>query len=215
MENCDSEKRNNKSGQCELRDQNINFGTSINNLGSAPDIWGEGDRDVFYVQSTCSKIYVHAPGEHVVNGVEYDMEIQIFCEGVPLFVEDTTKQQYLIAIPVKQTSNKTEESKFFKNMSIENIKDKGDIIISGIEKVLNEFSTTKGLITYYGSESFPNCKELTWIYLYGNNLVISLEKLNKFKEVIMNEFAPTGNNRVLSDPITNTDFPVYDINFGK
>ena len=71
------------------------------------------------------------------------------------------------------------------------------------------------MITYYGTENFPNCKQLTWIYLYGDNLVISQEKLNKFKEVIENEFAPTGNNRIASDPISDTDFPVFNINFGK
>lgn len=203
-----------KENENSAMDNNNNF----NNINAIPENKNTEsvDRgDIYYFDSECFEIFVRVPAENILDNVSYDMELQLTCFGKPKFVDITSSVYSQICFPVKITSDDTKESMVFKNISSNDIKENGVISISGLDEVLNDFSTTQGVVYYKGMLNFPDCADERLWFVLTKPLLISQSKFDKFKILAYTEFAPDGNNRKPSAPAKKGTPNIYYINYSK
>lgn len=190
---------------------NNSFGSLRHNFYEETDPF-EGIVTMRFVNYDCSKIYVKLPAEHIVDDNKFDLELQILCTGIPQYGDYGSPENDFITIPTKIGEN---ESLLFSSMKLENIIDNGQFEIKGFNEFLNILTPLKGLYYYKGTETnFINrCTLLNnWIVLKDNYATISQSKYDKFKSLIWNEFATSGNNRNSSNPTeTKADKNIYNL----
>lgn len=154
-----------------------------------------------YFDSKCNKMYLKYPAEHQINGFNYDLEIQVFCSSIPLYVDTSSAKDTKISIMVKVINDeaKEEESQFFKEF--DRVKIDSQFKINGLGEILNVFLSTKGIVYYNGTPDFPECNPLiNYIVAVNNNFFINKEKLDNIISIVKTDYTKNGNNRKASLP---------------
>jgi carbonic anhydrase len=124
----------------------------------------------------CTKLYFRLPGEHIVEGVRYDMELQFNCSGVIPGDKQKNYKNAFVAIPVQKVKNFEAQSQFFD--SFENLKLGSEITIRDFEEALDAFSMFKKVFFYSGGTNYPDCLVgANWIFV--DNVMKVREKVYK------------------------------------
>lgn len=178
------------------------YGTYQDNFYSEYDDF-EGKDITYYMDSKCNKIYIKYPAEHVIEGFNYDLEIQLFCSSIPLYVSTSSTKDTKISIMVKVINDSsysdTEESIFFKEFG--DIKIDSQLNINGLGEILNVFLTTKGIVYYNGTPDFPPCNPLlNYFVAINDNFFITKSKFDNLISIVKTEYTKNGNNRKASLP---------------
>lgn len=152
-----------------------------------------------YNNTPCNKLYIRIPGEHEIDGVKPDMELQLKCEGKLPFDTYTNRISY-ISIPI-QVDNDKGDNHFFKETFNDVISIGQKYYFNGLDNILNKFISVFGLFYYAGTNNFPECNpDHQWIVLHKQKVYISSNTLQKFKDLLDKSNTPNGNRRNPSDP---------------
>lgn len=152
-----------------------------------------------YNNSPCDRLYIRIPGEHEIDGIRPDMELQLQCKGNLPFDKFTERISY-ISIPIMVDDVKGDDEFFIKTFGNE-ISLGQTYIFDGLDVVLNKFISVYGVFYYSGTNNFPECNpDHQWIVLNKQEIFISRKTMENFKDLIDKEKSPNGNSRKASDP---------------
>src|SRR5690606_19639583 len=118
-----------------------------------------------YFFFNCTKLYFRLPGEHVIDQMKYDMELQFNCSG--LIPGDTQNYKYaFVAVPVQVVKNYLDQSPFFNSFnSLLNEGLGAEVTINDFSDALDMFNMHKGVFFYVAGANYPQC-------LVSNNWIV-------------------------------------------
>lgn len=160
--------------------------------------------NVFY-DIGCKQIYFRIPGEHLINGKKYDMEMQFNCTAVIKdFIQGQSTENtfnFFVAYPINISDEKRQLSFFDDVYNKGNLKLNDTLSIRDIKEIMNNYNMFNKMYFYRGSKNFFDCMlDFYWLVVDNQNLSINSETLNLIKSLIDKTQAPEGNNRIASDP---------------
>jgi len=143
------------------------------------------------VNLPCKKIFIRMPGEHVVDGVRYDMELQVYCT----LGEITT----FFALPVKISANVSPRS-FLTNFGKAQLNTTWQI--NNLDDIFSPVLMFSRIFFYAGAVNYPDCDiNKYWMYV-EKVLTVDQSTYTKLFSLLDKTQAPTGNSRMASEPST-------------
>jgi carbonic anhydrase len=146
------------------------------------------DGSVYYAQ----EIVIHTPAEHMIDGKNYDMEIQIIHQGKS--VGDIGKQLVLSFVFQKEAGV---YNKFIDDLDFFNLPNPTSSVVDIVHdlyvpKILHESDEKEEVVgmkpfsfyTYQGSLTAPPCSEETIIYVNSKPIPIGTTALHMFQEAL-------------------------------
>lgn len=170
----------NVTGVLKLEDQNNNLVLTFNDSNPMGTIFYNLEKDDQqqrqYYFFNCTKLYFRLPGEHIVDGEKYDMEIQFNCSGLIPGDKSKNNKYAFVAMPVKKVKNFEEQSSLFNQF--ENLTYDSSITIDNFDDSLDSFNMYKKVYFYSGGANYPQCLLGTnWIFVH--NIMKIKEKVYK------------------------------------
>ncbi len=187
-----------KQGKMELIEHDNILSIKFDNLGTVlynmEDPFGDGGvggsyDEIEIQEAKCHNILIKVPGEHSLDGIAYDGELQVNCTFKP--PQSSIPRGVFIAIPIKIDDNN--ESKFSQN--IKNMdKDKKEINFNAID-ITDAYSMMDGVYYYEAQSNYPPC-DIFSIWFYVNKPVnFSNDVIEIIKGLMDEDRCPDGNNR--------------------
>lgn len=167
------------------------------------------------------EIIIHTPGEHMINGKKFDMEIQVVCKGKT--VGDIGKNLVLSFIFEKSAGvyNKFVDDLDFFNLPNPLSKSVDIIHTLFIPKILHNSDESDEVIymknfsfyTYQGSLTSPPCTEETIMYVNSKPIPIGTTALHMFQEALrVPDLIDEKGNVTVSDMVAASNRNVQPIN---
>lgn len=163
-----SQMNTNVTGNIRLEDFNNNLVLNFDDSSPMGTIYynlekdEHGNRQFFFFN--CTKLYFRMPGEHVVDKISYDMEIQFNCTGLIPGDKSKNKIYAFVALPVKKVKNFENQTELFNNF--DNVTLGSNITISNFNDVLNSFNMYNKIFFYVAGANYPECLMGTnWIFM--------------------------------------------------
>ena len=159
-----------------------------------------------YIKVSCYSIYFRTPGEHTLENLSFDMELQVNCTGRKPYDADNYSKM-LVSIPVKIATETESTTTFFDNFADFTFDKVYEI--DHLQSLLGYLTQAKTLYYYEGSKNFPNC-EIGFSFLFVSQPVfISRTKWDMIYNSRDKTKAPQGNNRVT---LNGTDVKLLEFN---
>jgi carbonic anhydrase len=200
----------NVTGTLNLEDYNNNlvFRTeSTSPIGTVYYNLDFGEYDFF----DCTKLYFRLPGEHILEGQRFDMELQFNCSGIIPGDRSKNYKYTFVALPVQKVKNFEESTKFFDYF--ENVKLADNITVPSFEEILDSFNMYKRIFYYKATASYPDCLvAMNWLFV-ENVLKIKEKTYDQIFSLLDPNQISDGNYRLASDKVE--DYYILDNKFIK
>jgi len=200
-----SKMNKNLEGSLDLEDFRNNLVLTFDERNPIGTIYYNLDKDdfdeYFYYFFNCTKLYFRIPGEHILDDIKYDMELQFNCSGKIPGDKSGNIKYVFVATPVKAVDDADNQSQFFNNFEVllkddvktENLPYK--ISVESFDEILNPFNMFNKIFFYSGSVNYPECMiNSNWIFI-DNPVTIRKNLLQKFYSLLDKDQIDDGNNR--------------------
>ena len=188
----------NVTGSLNLEDNNNNLVLSFQDSSPIGTIFYNLEKDdrgnQNYYFFNCSKIYFRMPGEHTIDGLDFDMELQFNCSGVIPGDRSGNSKNAFVSIPVIKVKNYVHQSQFFSDL--ENLAELGQsVTITHFEDAFDSFNMYKQIYFYTGGMNYPQCMiGANWIVV-NNSMKIKEKVYKKLFDMLDKSRIVDGNNR--------------------
>jgi carbonic anhydrase len=210
-----SQMNRNVTGTLNLEDFNNNLVLTFNDTTPMGTIFYNLEKDDHGVNQyyffNCTKLYFRMPGEHVVEGNKYDMELQFNCSGIIPTDKSKNYKSAFVAVPVQKVKNFETQSKLFD--SFINASLGSQIKIDSFDDALDSFNMYKKIYFYSGGGNYPQCLLGTnWIFV-DNVMKVNEKVYNSLYALLDQNQIVDGNYRTAMPK--SEDYYVLEYNFQK
>jgi carbonic anhydrase len=210
----------NVTGFLNLEDFNNNLVLSFDKDNSMGTIYynlendDKGVRQYFFFN--CSRLYFRLPGEHVIDGVKYDMELQFNCSGVIPGDKGKNEKIAFVAVPVKLVKNYETQSTFFDNFNkLFDTNSTGlgsQITINNFDEAFDSFNMYRSVFFYVAGVNYPQCLvSSNWIVI-KNVLTVHERVYDKLFSMLDKNQIDDGNYRIAG---TSTEYFMLESIFNQ
>lgn len=142
------------------------------------------------------RVIAHAPSEHSIDGVNFDLELQIEMTIIPNQFQNVTRDRAVVSLLFAKNEKASKFVILDLFMAPESIE-------QDLSKVLGQILPQPFVyFAYEGSSTVPDCKENVMWYIVQNSIPIEESQLLAFNNKLKNDISfagGNGNNRVKQD----------------